>query len=818
MTAFVNAHTNLTEIDESLKLLWRNNIDPSKVVLGLGFYGRSFTLQDPSCIEPGCPFTGGAPAGPCTDSVGTLSFAEIETVISNGATVTLNEAAAVKIVTWDDNWVSYDDAETLKLKIDYANNNCLGGTMIWAASLDDAVGTASNALADAGSGSGSNILTAQDPLGVCALTACIDPSDSPCPSGQSAVYGTPEGCGVTNDQIAQAGTDSTFPSRWYCCPVNAMATCFLETPDPNSEGCSTPACQAGTVAVLTTSSTGGPIGCPNSPKNLCCSAPEELTPRGLGCFWTSCGVNSASTCPSDTAAFVSSTIGQDGSQAACLVGDQTLCCPTPLAIDESTCSWHNDASLRGICLPGCPSGQMEIADDVGQGSCILGSSSYCCDPPASPQSDAAAAVLGFKAVAEEFMTEGACLAVAATKRQQRRDLAPRVTVLNMAQRLVPLLLSFNFEQAQLAFILPFQEAWDAAIATTGSLVPSWASLAKLLTENKDQIQEFFETIADGLCDNILSSTFDPILCSLDTCSGGDLCPISTLDKRLMGATPADVTNQFFSTAGVTNAVGFSDPLTFGPGVVAWWTQVKNLDWWLGSNHGVSSLNTQQAIASSFYIDFDLSPGQNLFTGAGPVWGCTTVAVVSDKGAWTAHFWQSFFEDFGDGNLEDDVLTFLANGNAFEGYPGLVSLASVGGPFHPDNRKFLNVIIMTPQLYVQLKLETWSLPTIVNLPGLEYPSAVASMQLQLSLILGTTTAATVRSYPSDQAIWKYVPYPVAGERGTEVRFIWVLNRSPRLANAPWTGMLTVQRTATNNFDVVPSVRIWVANTVVVTSTW
>lgn len=35
------AHTNLTEIEESLELLWRNNIDPTRVNMGLGFYGRS---------------------------------------------------------------------------------------------------------------------------------------------------------------------------------------------------------------------------------------------------------------------------------------------------------------------------------------------------------------------------------------------------------------------------------------------------------------------------------------------------------------------------------------------------------------------------------------------------------------------------------------------------------------------------------------------------------------------------------------------------------------------------------------------------------
>lgn len=39
--AYAYAHTNLTEIKQSLDLLWRNNIDPAKVNLGLGFYGRS---------------------------------------------------------------------------------------------------------------------------------------------------------------------------------------------------------------------------------------------------------------------------------------------------------------------------------------------------------------------------------------------------------------------------------------------------------------------------------------------------------------------------------------------------------------------------------------------------------------------------------------------------------------------------------------------------------------------------------------------------------------------------------------------------------
>lgn len=66
--------------------------------------------------------------------MGTLSYSEITDVIndeSSGAVVTLNEAAAVKQVVWDTNqWVSYDDAETLGMKIAYANSHCIGGYVI----------------------------------------------------------------------------------------------------------------------------------------------------------------------------------------------------------------------------------------------------------------------------------------------------------------------------------------------------------------------------------------------------------------------------------------------------------------------------------------------------------------------------------------------------------------------------------------------------------------------------------------------------------------------------------------------------------------
>ncbi|KAL4734493.1 hypothetical protein BDV11DRAFT_212744 [Aspergillus similis] len=139
----VNPHTNLTEIGEGLDLLWRNDIDPSKVLLGLGFYGRSFTLADSNCTTPGCAFdasaygSGGAAPGECTRTSGILSDYEINRIISEyDPTVVYAETAGVNWMTWNENqWVSFDNGKTLKQKADFANNLCLGGLFSWALDL-----------------------------------------------------------------------------------------------------------------------------------------------------------------------------------------------------------------------------------------------------------------------------------------------------------------------------------------------------------------------------------------------------------------------------------------------------------------------------------------------------------------------------------------------------------------------------------------------------------------------------------------------------------------------------------------------------------
>jgi len=82
----------------------RVGIHGNQITMGLGFYGRSFTLSDSSCRSPMCPFVGGADPGPCTGTSGVLSYAEIAQIItSTGATPTLDTAAGVKWLSWGGN-------------------------------------------------------------------------------------------------------------------------------------------------------------------------------------------------------------------------------------------------------------------------------------------------------------------------------------------------------------------------------------------------------------------------------------------------------------------------------------------------------------------------------------------------------------------------------------------------------------------------------------------------------------------------------------------------------------------------------------------
>ncbi|KAJ5224936.1 hypothetical protein N7468_006161 [Penicillium chermesinum] len=147
---YLKGHTNLTEAKQGLDLLWRNNVKPENVVMGFGFYGRSFTMLDSTCHDPneGCQFSTAGLPGDCSDTAGILTYAEIRSRNNSLNTDTYyDEKSTTKYMTYSaDQWISYDDEESFTAKKKFLTSQCLSGLMIWAIDQDTQDYDAINAL------------------------------------------------------------------------------------------------------------------------------------------------------------------------------------------------------------------------------------------------------------------------------------------------------------------------------------------------------------------------------------------------------------------------------------------------------------------------------------------------------------------------------------------------------------------------------------------------------------------------------------------------------------------------------------------------
>ncbi|KAL3453554.1 hypothetical protein BJX65DRAFT_302452 [Aspergillus insuetus] len=292
----VLAHTNLTEINLALNLLWRNGVDPAKVNLGLGFYGRSFQLADPGCNTPGCLFKGGAAKGPCTDNSGTLSYREIMEIIDElEIKPEYDEVNAVKWITFrGDQWVSYDDYDTFQQKIEFANSLGLGGLLIWAIDLDtpqlDALAAvlAPKRLGSKGqtADAAGEWETVQE--GSCYSVRCGEPKR--CRAGYVAIETFK--CLANIDEPIPPALGGAFPpypsssviyTTVLCCPFGALpppGTCQWRGGDPYCNG----QCHPGEVAVESSKFGDGGY-CSDGRKFYCCEAQRQKP----DCRWTECG-------------------------------------------------------------------------------------------------------------------------------------------------------------------------------------------------------------------------------------------------------------------------------------------------------------------------------------------------------------------------------------------------------------------------------------------------------------------------------------------------------------------------------------------------
>ncbi|GBM66525.1 Chitotriosidase-1 [Araneus ventricosus] len=122
-------------VDYAIKYWVKNGAPKSKIILGMGTYGRSFTLANAANNGLGAPSTGPGMAGPFTRQAGTLGYNEI--CRDKGWTEVFAENIQAPYAYKGNQWVGYDSVKSIGIKVDYVIQNGLGGGMIWSLETDD---------------------------------------------------------------------------------------------------------------------------------------------------------------------------------------------------------------------------------------------------------------------------------------------------------------------------------------------------------------------------------------------------------------------------------------------------------------------------------------------------------------------------------------------------------------------------------------------------------------------------------------------------------------------------------------------------------
>ncbi|KAG8193845.1 hypothetical protein JTE90_029577 [Oedothorax gibbosus] len=109
-----------------------------KLILGMGLYGRSFTLQraENNGLNASAPQKGRA--GPYTREPGSLGYNEIcDMQNSQPWNVVWDDYYMAPYAYQDRQWVGYDNEASIRLKVNYAKYYKLGGGMVWSVETDD---------------------------------------------------------------------------------------------------------------------------------------------------------------------------------------------------------------------------------------------------------------------------------------------------------------------------------------------------------------------------------------------------------------------------------------------------------------------------------------------------------------------------------------------------------------------------------------------------------------------------------------------------------------------------------------------------------
>lgn len=125
-------------VDACVKYWISQGAPPEKLILGIGAYGRSFTLASAANNGVGAPSWGGGSGGPIMNTWGFLGYHEICTnVLRHQWRRIWEPTQKCPYAVNNDQWVGYDDIESTTYKLNYILDNKLGGAMWWSIDTED---------------------------------------------------------------------------------------------------------------------------------------------------------------------------------------------------------------------------------------------------------------------------------------------------------------------------------------------------------------------------------------------------------------------------------------------------------------------------------------------------------------------------------------------------------------------------------------------------------------------------------------------------------------------------------------------------------
>ncbi|XP_049895444.1 chitinase-3-like protein 2, partial [Epinephelus moara] len=115
---------------------WRDQgAPPEKINMGLAAYGRAFNLSSASS-NVGAPANGPGEEGCYTGEEGFWAYYEI-CLYLEGVTPRLITDHKVPYAITENQWVGFDNKDSLNTKVNYLKDNNFGGAFIWSLDLDD---------------------------------------------------------------------------------------------------------------------------------------------------------------------------------------------------------------------------------------------------------------------------------------------------------------------------------------------------------------------------------------------------------------------------------------------------------------------------------------------------------------------------------------------------------------------------------------------------------------------------------------------------------------------------------------------------------